>query len=240
MSTRTYGSYCGIARALELVGERWSLLVVRDLILGPKRFTDLRRGLPRIPTNVLSARLKELEHAGIVCRRLLPLPLTGVVYELTEYGRELEDIVLRLGLWGAQSLGEPRPGEILTVDSIILALRATFQPRAARGLRASYELRLGDIVIHARVDNGAVDIAKGPLPEADLHLETDLTIRLLMSGEVSPAEAVKSGKVRVTGKRDLLERFVEIFRIPSAPVAVPRDQRATIGSRHVQKHPHSA
>jgi DNA-binding HxlR family transcriptional regulator len=239
MSTRTYGSYCGIARALELVGERWSLLVVRDLILGPKRFTDLRRGLPRIPTNVLSARLKELEHAGIVRRRLLPLPLTGVVYELTEYGRELEDIVLRLGLWGAQSLGEPRPGEILTVDSIILALRATFQPRAARGLRAGYELRLGDIVIHARVDNGAVEIAKGPLPEADLRLETDLTIRLLMSGELSPAEAVKSGKVRLTGKRDLLERFVEIFRIPPAPVALPADQRATIGSRHVQKHPHS-
>jgi DNA-binding HxlR family transcriptional regulator len=220
MSTRTYGSYCGIARALELVGERWALLIVRDLILGPKRFTDLRRGLPRIPTNVLSARLKELEHAGIARRRLLPLPLSGVVYELTDYGRELEDVVLRLGLWGAQSLGEPRPGEIVTVDSIVLALRATFQPEAARGLRASYEIRLGDIVVNARVDKGAVDIAQGPLPEADLRLETDLTIRLLMSGELSPAEALKSGKVRLVGKRDLFERFVEIFRIPPAPVAL--------------------
>jgi DNA-binding HxlR family transcriptional regulator/putative sterol carrier protein len=216
MSTRTYGSYCGIARALELVGERWALLVVRDLILGPKRFTALRRGLPRIPTNVLSARLKELERAGIVCRRLLPLPLTGVVYELTDYGRELEDIVLRLGLWGAQSLGEPRPDDILTVDSVVLALRATFQPEAARGLRASYELRLGEIVVHARVDKGAVEVAEGPLPGADLVLETDLTIRQLMSGELSPAEAVKSGRVRFSGKRKLLERFVEIFHIPRA------------------------
>jgi DNA-binding HxlR family transcriptional regulator/putative sterol carrier protein len=216
MSTRTYGSYCGIARALELVGERWALLVVRDLILGPKRFTALRRGLPRIPTNVLSARLKELERAGIVCRRLLPLPLTGVVYELTDYGRELEDIVLRLGLWGAQSLGEPRPDDILTVDSVVLALRATFQPEAARGLRASYELRLGEIVVHARVDKGAVEVAEGPLPGADLVLETDLTIRQLMSGELSPAEAVKSGRVRLSGKRKLLERFVEIFHIPRA------------------------
>jgi DNA-binding HxlR family transcriptional regulator/putative sterol carrier protein len=221
MSTRTYGSYCGVARALELVGERWALLVIRDLILGPKRFTDLRRGLPRIPSNVLSARLKELEHAGIVRRRLLPRPSAGVVYELTEYGSELEDVVLRLGLWGARLLGEPRPDEIVTADSLMLALRATFRSEAARGLRASYELRLGEIVLHARVDKGALEVAEGPLPDADLALETDLTLRLLMTGELSPAEAVKSGKVRLSGKRELLERFVEIFQIPPAPVAVP-------------------
>jgi DNA-binding HxlR family transcriptional regulator len=214
MTTRTYGSYCGIARGLELVGERWALLVVRDLILGPKRFTDLRRGLPRIPTNVLSVRLKELEHAGVVRRRLLPLPLTGVVYELTEYGRQLEDVLLRLGLWGAQSLGAPRPEEILTVDSLILALRATFRPEAARGLEASYELRLGEIVLHARVKGRILEVAPGPLADADLTIESDPTIRLLMSGELSPAEAVKSGRVRLRGKTGLLERFVEIFHIP--------------------------
>jgi len=221
MSTRSYGQYCGVAYALEVVGERWALLVVRDLILGPKRFTDLRRGLPRIPSNVLSARLKELEDAGIVRRRLLPRPQTGVVYELTEYGGELEDIVLRLGLWGAKSLGEPRPEDIVTADSLRLALRATFRPEAARGLQASYELRLGEIVVHARVDNGALEVAEGPLADADLALETDLTLRSLLSGELSPGEAVKSGKVRVTGKRDLLERFVEVFRLPPAPFALP-------------------
>jgi DNA-binding HxlR family transcriptional regulator/putative sterol carrier protein len=199
---------------LEVVGERWALLIVRDLILGPKRFTDLRRGLPRIPSNVLSARLKELEQAGIVQRRLLPRPRTGVVYELTEYGRELEDVVLRLGLWGAKALGDPRPDDTVSLDSMMLALRATFRPEAARGLRVSYELRLGEIVFHARIDKGALEVVEGPLADADLVLETDLTLRKLMSGELSPREAIKAGKVRVTGKRELLDRFVEIFHIP--------------------------
>jgi DNA-binding HxlR family transcriptional regulator len=218
ISRRTYGSYCGIARALEIIGERWALLVVRDLIQGPKRFTDLRRGLPRIPSNVLSARLKELEAAGVICRRLLPRPSTGIVYELTEYGRELEDIVLRLGLWGARLLGEPRLDDSVNPDSMMLALRATFRPEAARDLRASYELRLGEIVLHARVDEGGLEVAEGPLADADLVVETDLTLRALMCGELSPREAVKTGKVRLTGRPDLLDRFVEIFRIPPAPV----------------------
>jgi DNA-binding HxlR family transcriptional regulator len=218
MSRRSYGQYCGIAYALELVGERWALLVVRDLILGPKRFTDLRRGLPRIPTNVLSARLKELEEAGIIRRRLLPRPSTGIVYELTDCGRELEDIVLRLGLWGASSLGDPRPEDTLNVDSLMLALRATFRAEEARDLKAGYELRLGEIVIHARVDRGTLEVAEGPLAGADLVIETDLTLRALMSGELSPSEAVESGKVRLTGKPELLDRFVDVFRIPPAPV----------------------
>jgi DNA-binding HxlR family transcriptional regulator len=218
MSRRIYGQYCGIAYALEMVGERWALLLVRDLILGPKRFTDLRRGLPRIPSNVLSARLKELEEAGVIRRTLLPRPSTGIVYELTDYGGELEDIVLRLGLWGARTLREPRAEDSINVDSLMLALRATFRPEAARDLRASYELRLGEIVIHARIDKGALEVGAGPLTEADLVLETDLAIRALMSGELSPDEAVKSGKVRLEGKPELLERFVEAFHIPPAPV----------------------
>src|SRR5215217_8167005 len=104
MTTRTYGSYCGLARALELVGERWALLVIRELLSGPKRFTDLRRGLPRIPTNVLSARLKQLERDGIVQREVLPRPASGVAYELTEYGRELKGAVTELLTWGARTL----------------------------------------------------------------------------------------------------------------------------------------
>ena len=221
MSTRTYGQYCGLAYALELVGERWALLVVRDLILGPKRFTDLRRGLPRIPSNVLSARLKKLEQTGIVRRRLLPRPETGVVYELTEYGAELEDVVLRLGLWGAKSLAGPRPEDIVTADSLQLALRATFQPVAARRLRASYELHLGEIVVHARVAKGTLEVGEGPLADADLVLEPGLELRPLLSGELSPDEANESGNVRVTGNRQLLQRFVEVFHIPASPATLP-------------------
>lgn len=221
MATRTYGQFCGLARAMELVGERWGLLVVRDLVLGPKRFTNLRRGLPRIPTNILAARLKELEAAGIVRRRLLPRPAAGVVYELTEYGKELEDIVLRLGLWGARSLGEARPEDIVTTDSLILALRATFLPEAARELRASYELRLGEIVVHARIDHGTLEAGEGALPEADLVIETGPAIRALLAGELSPGEAVESGSLRLSGNRDLLARFVEVFHIPPAPLVLP-------------------
>src|SRR5437764_13219872 len=105
VAARTYGQFCGLARALELVGERWALLIVRDLLVGPRRFTDLRHGLPRIPTNVLSERLKELEHAGIVRPRMLPRPAASVVYELTEYGSQLDEVLMRFVLAGQQSLG---------------------------------------------------------------------------------------------------------------------------------------
>jgi DNA-binding HxlR family transcriptional regulator len=211
---RTYGQYCGLARALELVGERWTLLIIRDLLVGPKRFTDLRRGLPRIPTNILSERLKDLEQTGIVRRRLLPRPAGSIVYELTEYGSALDQIVLRLGLWGARSLGEPRPGEIVTPDSLIMALRSTFSPEAARGLRTSYEIRSGEFVIHACVDDGTLETGLGPLPDADLVIETGPALRTLLAGELSPAEAVESGSVRLTGDPGLLAHFAAIFQIP--------------------------
>lgn len=219
VTPRTYGQYCGLARALELVGERWTLLIIRDLLVGPKRFTDLRRGLPRIPTNLLSARLKELEQAGIVQRRLLPRPTASIVYELTEYGKALDHVVLELGRWGAQSLGEARPAEIVTVDSLIMALRSTFRPEAARGLRVSYELHLGAIVIHAHIDGGVLVAGEGPLAGPDLVIEAGPAIRALMAGEISPAEAVETGSVRLNGDPGLLARFVEVFQIPPRPSA---------------------
>lgn len=218
MKTRAYGQYCGFARALEVVGERWALLVVRDLLVGPKRFTDLLRGLPGIPSNVLTARLKELEHAGVARRRVLPRPARAVVYELTEYGLELEAVVVELGRWGAKNLGDPRPDETITVDSLVTALRTTFQPAAARGLRAGFELHVGEIVLHARVAGGRVAVAAGALPGADLAIEAGPGIRALMAGEVSPAAAIENGIVHVTGDRALLTRFAEIFRIEPMPV----------------------
>ncbi|MPZ15397.1 MAG: transcriptional regulator [Chloroflexi bacterium] len=221
MTGRTYGQFCGLARALELVGERWALLVVRDLVLAPKRFTDLHRGLPRIPTNVLSARLKELEQVGIVRRRVLPRPAAAVVYELTAYGRELEAILLQLGRWGAQSLGEPGPEDILTEDSLTLALRATFRPEAARQLRAGYELRVGTVVVHARIADGILEAGIGPLEAPDLIIDTGPVLRALWAGEISPGAAVESGAIRLTGDPALLDRFVELFRIPATPVDAP-------------------
>jgi DNA-binding HxlR family transcriptional regulator len=217
VAVRSYGQFCGLARALELVGERWALLIVRDLLVGPRRFTDLRQGLPRIPTNVLSERLKELEHAGIVRRRALPRPAASVVYELTEYGRQLDDIVLRFGLWGAQSLGDPRPGEIMTADSMVIALRASFRPEAARNLHVRYELRLGEIVLQALVYDGNVAVSEGRAEKADLVIEAGPAVRALMAGELRPREALESGSVRITGARKHFERFVDLFQIPSRP-----------------------
>jgi DNA-binding HxlR family transcriptional regulator len=220
MAERSYGQFCGLARALDLVGERWAMLIVRDLLVGPKRFTDLRRGLPRIPTNILTTRLKELEQAGLVTRRVLPRPGGAVVYDLTEYGRDLEDVVLRLGRWGARSLGLPRPGEIITADSMVMALRAMFRPVAAAGVRARFELRLGDVVLHARVADGRLDAGTGPLHDADLVIEAGPGIRALFAGEISPAEAIGAGEVALVGDAALLDTFAAIFRLDPSPAAV--------------------
>jgi DNA-binding HxlR family transcriptional regulator len=213
MAKREYGQFCGLARAVEIVGERWALLIVRDLLVGPRRYTDLRQGLPRIPTNVLATRLKDLEHAGVVERRVLPRPDGSIVYELTPYGADLEPAVLALGRWGARSLGEPREGEIVTPDSLIMALRTTFHPDRAAGVTVGYELRMGDTTLHVRVHGVDLEVGRGPLPGADLVIETGPALGALMAGELTPAEAVADGQVALTGDPALLETFVELFKI---------------------------
>jgi len=213
MTKREYGQFCGLARAVEIVGERWALLIIRDLFVGPRRYTDLRRGLPRIPTNILSARLKELEATGVVSRRVLPRPDGSIVYELTEYGNQLEPVVLGLGRWGAKSLGEPRPDEIVTPASLIMAMRTTFHREAADGLTIGYEIRVGDIVLHVRIDNGSLKVAEGALPNADLVIETEPALGALMAREITPAEAVDGGIVTLTGDPALLDTFVDLFSI---------------------------
>ncbi len=224
MAQRTYGQYCGLARALDLVGERWALLLIRDLLVSPKRFTDLRRGLPKIPSNILSTRLRELEEAGVVQRRVLARPETGVVYELTPYGEELEEVVLRLGTWGAARLGEPRPGEVLTPDSMVIALRAMFRPAAAAGVHVGFQFELGPVVFHARVDDGVLADGAGPMPEPDLVISGGPGVRALFTGEVDAADAVATGLVRLSGPapdpQALLQTFTEVFRL-EVPVDVP-------------------
>lgn len=213
MTTKTYGQYCGVARALELVGERWALLIVRDLLVSPKRYTDLRAGLPKIPTNVLATRLKELEAAGLVVRTVQPRPSGAIVYELTEYGADLEDVVLALGRWGARSLGELRPGEIVTTDVLVMALRSTFQPGT---LRAKYELHFGDVVIHALVDGEDLTVEVGPLAGAVV-LEAFAPIGPLLTGAIDGAEALEAGLMATSGTAKDLDRFAKLFHIGPAP-----------------------
>lgn len=211
---RSYGQYCGVAHALELVGERWALLIVRDLILGPKRFTDLRLGLPRIPTNVLTTRLKELEESGVVQRRALPRPAASVVYELTDYGQQLEDIVLRLGAWGVQSMGDPKPEEILTADGAVLALRTAVHRELLRGdERIGYQLRVGDVLVYALLTDGELQAGAGALTDPDLVITlTDFgTFKPLLTRQLSPAEAVTDGTIQLVGDVALLPRFIDVF-----------------------------
>lgn len=213
MVKRSYGQYCGFARALELVGERWALLIVRDLLVGEKRFSEIQRGLPGIPTNILTARLNELEDSGLVRRRVLARPAKGVVYELTEDGVQLEEAVMALGRWGARRLGEPRADETVTEDSIATALRTTFRPESAGKAKLTYLLRLGPIEVHARVHDGDVSVGRGPVAKPDLVIETGAALRLLLAHEVSPSEAIKKRLVKITGEPKLLDRFAQMFRI---------------------------
>lgn len=215
MVRRGYGQICGLSHALEIIGERWALLIIRDLLSGPKRFTDLRQGLPRIPTNVLSARLKELEQADVLRRRILPRPASGVVYELTDYGRQLDDILLALGRWGAQSMGQPESDAIVTTDSLMMAMRASFhghpnssQPTAEP---VSYELRVNEIVVSATVQGGRLDVTGGSQPKPDLVIETQNGLAPLLTGKTTPSEAIESGTIRIIGDPDLLTEFTNTF-----------------------------
>jgi DNA-binding HxlR family transcriptional regulator len=216
MNRRSYNEYCGVARALDLVGERWALLVVRELVLGPKRFTDLREGLPGIGTNVLSTRLRELEADGLVKKVELPPPAASTVYELTEYGRRLQPAMLALGRWGAESLGSREPAQSLRSEWFAVALRAFFKPRAARGVRATIELDLPDGPFRVRVENGSFVAARGAAPRWDLRLSADVeTLIGFLSGAGVPAAALKP-----SGDAGLLERLPQIFPFEVQPVKV--------------------
>ena len=211
---RTYGDPCGIARALDLVGERWALLVVRELLLGPKRFTDLRAGLPGASPNVLAQRLHELEQAGIVWRRKLGPPAGSSVYDLTDWGRDLEPVVLALGRWGSRSPSVPATD--LSVDALILALKTTFDPRAAAGLRARYELRLSEDCFHAEVADGRIELARGGAGNPDVTIETDsATLRGLVFGDRQLDEALRSGALRLAGDEHAATHFLRLFPRPT-------------------------
>jgi DNA-binding HxlR family transcriptional regulator len=220
MTRRTYGQFCGLSRAMEIVGERWAMLIVRDLLVSPRRLTDLQHGLPRIPADVLSTRLRELEHAGIITRRPAAEPDGAPRYELTELGTGLQEVALALSRWGAQLLDEPRPEDVVTPASLIMALRTAFRPDAAGGRQVSFELRVRGVVCHVRVDDGVLRVEAGPLPTADLVIKPGLALSALLTGEISPAEALDTGAVRVTGDPALLTTFLEIFQIPKPPTAV--------------------
>jgi len=210
---KRYDQYCPVAHALSLVGERWSLLIVRELLRGPKRYTDLAEGLPPgIGTNILAARLRALEEGGIVAKRKLPPPAASTVYELTEYGAGLQEALYALARWGARSLGPPGKSDELYPDWGLNALPAVFNAEEARGLTETYVLKIGEDVFTARIVDGVLEPSLGAAADADLVVETDAeTFFLLCAGELEPKDAVKSGRARVEGERALLERCFRVL-----------------------------
>jgi DNA-binding HxlR family transcriptional regulator len=214
-SKRTYGEACRFAHALDLVGERWALLVVRELLLGPKRFTDLRAGLPHASPNILAERLRELEAGAVVRKRKLPPPYGSSVYELTEWGRELEPVVTKLGAWGARSPIPPASQEI-NADSIVLALGSLFDAEAAADLEASYELRIGEERFNVAISGGELTLDREPAsePTATIVVPDAPTLAAILSAQLPLDEALGSGAAQIEGGKRSLQRFLRLFPMP--------------------------
>jgi DNA-binding HxlR family transcriptional regulator len=227
---RSYGDACRFAHALDLVGERWALLVVRELLLGPKRYKDLREGLPRASTNILAERLRELERGGVVRRRELPPPAGVSVYELTEWGLELEPIVTQLGAWGARSPFPP-DAETIGADSIVLALRSLFDPEAAGEMVATYELRLGEDLFHVDVGDWEIELHRGAAEDADAAIETDPgTLAAVLTGQLPLEEALRSGAIAIEGGKRTVSRFLKLFPMPEQCPAVAAERSEAVAA----------
>ena len=203
-----YFDGCPSAHALDLIGDRWALLVVRELLLGPKRFTDLRHGLPRISPNVLSRRLHDLEVAGVLARRMLPPPAPAAVYELTERGLELELVLNAIGRWGARSPLLP-DSDTVGVDTFVLGLRSRYDPRAAEGLDARYELRIEQEAFEFHVQDGQLTVRRGASSQPDAIIAVDPAAMAAVGRGASPIPDALSTCAGATD--DDVVRFAALF-----------------------------
>jgi DNA-binding HxlR family transcriptional regulator len=217
MSTlRSYDDPCGIARALDCVGERWALLIVRELLFGPKRYTDLRAGLPFASPNVLSQRLHELEACHVLHKRVLPQPSSATVYELTAWGRELEPVLQSLARWGSRAA--MTSAQELSTDALLLALQTTFDARASPITKARVQLRLGTNAFQLMLDRRRVTIERGQDKPFDAAIITNTAcLRRIVFGQQTLALARRTGELSLEGDETVAAQFLQMF---------PRPQRA--------------
>jgi DNA-binding HxlR family transcriptional regulator len=217
---KSYAQYCALARALDVVGERWTLLIVRDLLIGPKRYTDLRAGLPGIATDILTARLRTLEEAGFVRRRELPPPAPATVYGLTETGRGLGPAIRALGQVGLATLGSPQPGEDVRPERFVVGLHASFRREEFADLTETYELVIDGQPFTVEVTDGVVDVRQGGAssPSISLDIDGDAFVALI-TGRASIASSLAKRRATLQGERSVLERFIDAFGYPSAQPA---------------------
>jgi DNA-binding HxlR family transcriptional regulator len=213
---KRYEQYCAVARSLDVLGERWTLLVVRDLLMGPRRYTDLREALPGIATDLLTARLRTLEEAGYVQRRKLPRPAPVTVYELTESGWRLGRVVLELARLGLEHLGPPGADDEIDTVALVLSLRASYKP-VAGGDGASYGLEIEGEPFNVTVGETGATTARGQTAEPRCTITTGArTLAQLLSGAREPDAAIASGELQLSGPRRELDRFLDTFAYPSA------------------------
>jgi len=226
MAKRSYGQHCAVARGLDVIGDRWTLLIVRDLLLGPQRYTDLLEGLPGIGTNLLAARLRELEESGVVERAVLPPPAGSAVYRLTGDGRALEPVIFAIGRWGSRFLGQPRDTDILVPRAYLVAMRSRFRPGAAAGLTQTCELRVGEHVFEVRVDHGTCTTREGDATQPDLVMIMDVeTLNALLLEGLAPQTAIAEGHLTLIGDPATADRFVAMFATrPAGTPSPPADQ----------------
>jgi len=213
---RTYGDPCGIARALDVIGERWAVLVVRELLLGPKRFTDLRAGLPHLGPDILSQRLRELEQAGVVRRDQLPPPAASRVYELTDWGRELEPVVLGLGRWGSRAPFPDAHGA-LGVDALMLALKTLYDPTLADGLTGkTFEVRLSGQPFAVCATERQLGVSRGSVPDpiATIAADPEALQAILWHGRPL-RDALRGERLTIGGDRKAAGRFLRLFPLPA-------------------------
>jgi DNA-binding HxlR family transcriptional regulator len=220
MARGTYGQYCALSRALEAVGERWGMLIVRDLLISAKSTSELQRGLPAATPELLSLRLREMAYSGVVEKDETTDPDGGVRYRLTEHGRRLEDILLALSRWGSVMLARKRPDEVITESAMMTAMRATFVPETAVGRSERFELHFGDIVIHVIVDDGTLEVGRGPLDGAPV-IDAGPLFKDMLSRRVSVSDALASGKVHVDGDPGALDIFISMFDLPDYAAPKP-------------------
>jgi DNA-binding HxlR family transcriptional regulator len=215
MRSRAYGQFCGLARAAEMLGQRWTLMVLRDLLVAPRRYTDLLSGLPGIPTNVLSTRLKELEQDGLILREARSGADRSVVYRLTPRGEALQPALDALARWGAADMHVPREGEVITEASLVSALRAGIREDAPRPTSPrTYQLTLADVSVQIIIDIDAVRVAPGPRPDPDLVITAGPGLREVLAGTVDHTQAVADGIVELSGDVSAFGDFVATFHVP--------------------------
>jgi DNA-binding HxlR family transcriptional regulator len=213
-SRRRYEDACGTAHALDLIGERWALLVMRELMFGPKRFSDIRADLPGISANVLTQRLESLEQAGILVRSQLAPPASGQVYELTQWGYQAKPVMGALGRWATRSPGHD-PGLHFSATSLILSFQAMNQPAITGAVEARIGFRLGRETYVVRLKDGAVDAGRGDPQGADVVFTgAPGAVAAAVYGGVPLDALEQDGLLRIEGDRALAERFVALFPLP--------------------------